>query len=77
MSELGKQFRKKPDPKNRKKNNKNQSEIAGCEQKTTSERANFCSNTVFSLYFYIAKPLAFSLHFRQFDSKNHENENKS
>ena len=28
---------------------KNQSEIAACEQKTTSEKANFCSNTVFSL----------------------------
>ena len=30
---------------------KNQSEIAACEQKTTSEKANFCSHTVFSLYF--------------------------
>ena len=30
---------------------KNQSEIAACEQKTTSEKANFCSNTVFSPYF--------------------------
>ena len=49
MSELGKPFRKKTDPKNR-KNNKNRSEIAACEQKTTSERANFCSDTVFSLY---------------------------
>ena len=45
-------------------------EIATCEQKTTSEKANFCSNTVFSLYskfrakkFHAAKPLAFSLHF--------------
>ena len=35
------------------KNSKNQSEIAACEQKTTSEKANFCSNTVFSLYFKI------------------------
>ena len=48
------------------KNSKNQSEIAACEQKTSSEKANFCSNTVFSLYFKIrakkfhaAKPLAF------------------
>ena len=41
---------KKSDPKNR-KNSKNQSEIAACEQKTTTEKANFCSNTVFSLYF--------------------------
>ena len=56
-----------PIPKIR-KNSKNQSEIAACE-KTTSEKANFCSNTVFSLYiklraknFHAAKPLAFSLH---------------
>ena len=78
---------KKSDPKNR-KNSKNQSEIAECEQKTTSEKANFCSNTFFSLYFKIraqkfhaAKPLAFSLHFLfrrdqnhyQFEFKNHEN----
>ena len=35
------------------KNSKNQSEIAACEQKTTSEKANFCSNTVFLLYFKI------------------------
>ena len=40
-----------------------------CE-KTTSEKANFCSNTVFSLYFKVrakkiqaTKPLAFSLYF--------------
>ena len=66
---LGKPFRKKSDSKNR-KNSKNQSEIAACEQKTTTEKPNFCSNTVFSLYFKIrakkihaAKPLAFSLHF--------------
>ena len=39
-------------------------------KKTTSEKSNFCSNTVFSLYFkfrakkfHAAKPLAFSLHF--------------
>ena len=31
------------------KNSKNQSEIAACEQKTTNEKANFCSNTVLSL----------------------------
>ena len=44
--------------------------MAACEQKTSSENANFCSNTVFSLYFkirekqfYATKPLAFSLHF--------------
>ena len=65
---------------------KNQNEIAVCEQKTTSEKANFCSNTVLSLYFKIgaknihaAKPLVFLLHFLvsacsksllQFDFKN-------
>ena len=43
---------------------KNQSEIAGCEQNTTTEKLNFCSNTIFSLYFktrakkfHAAKPL--------------------
>ena len=39
---------KKSYPKNP-KNSKNQSEIAACEQKTPSEKANFCPNTVFSL----------------------------
>ena len=52
MNGLRKLFRKKTDPKNR-KNSKNQSEIAACEQKTTSEKANFCSDTVFSIYFKI------------------------
>ena len=70
-------FEKKSDPKNRKKS-KNQSEIAACEQKTTSEKANFCSNTVFSLYFkfrakkfHAAKPLAFSLHLLFRRDQNH------
>ena len=60
---------KKSDPKNR-KNSKNPSEIAACEQNTTSEKANFCSTALFSLYFkfrakkfHAAKPLAFSLPF--------------
>ena len=45
-------FEKKSDPiKN--KNSENQSEITGCEQKTTTEKANFCLNTVFSLFFKI------------------------
>ena len=55
---------KKSDPKNR-KNSINQGEIAACEQKTTSKKANFCLHTIFSLYFKIrakkfhaAKPLA-------------------
>ena len=42
MNGLGKPIRKRSDPKNRKKNSKNQSEIAACEQKITSEKANFC-----------------------------------
>ena len=74
---LGKPFRKKSDSKTR-KNSKNQSEIAACEQKTTSEKANFCSNTVFSLYFkfrakkiHAAKALAFSLHFLFRRDQNH------
>ena len=57
---------------------KNQSEIAACKQKTTTEKPNFCSNTVFSLYFKIrakkihaAKPLAFSLHFLFRRDQNH------
>ena len=49
---IGKTFRKKSDPKNR-KNSNNQSEIAACEQKTTIEKPNFRSNTFFSLYFKI------------------------
>ena len=77
MNGLRKPFRKKSYPKNW-KNCKNQSEIAACEQKTTSEKANFCSNTVFSLFFkfraekiYAAKPLAFSLHFLFRRDQNH------
>ena len=77
MKGLGKPFRKKSDPKNR-KNSKHQSEIAVCEQKTTSQKANFCSNTVFSLYFkfrakkfYATKPLAFLLHFLFRRDQNH------
>ena len=62
---LGKPFRKNPIQKNR-RDSKNQSEIAACERKTTSETAIFSSNTVFSLYFkfrakkfHAAKALAF------------------
>ena len=68
---------KKSDPKNR-KNSKNKSEIAACEQKTTTEKANICSNTVFSHYFKIrakkihaAKQLAYSLHFLFRRDQNH------
>ena len=73
---LGKPL-KKFYPKNR-KNSKNQNQIAACEQKSTTEKPNFCSNTVFSLYFKIrvhaAKPLAFSLHFLfRRDQNNYSN----
>ena len=76
MNGLCKPFRKKSDQKNR-KNSKNQSEIAACEQKTTTEKPNFCSNTVFSLFkirakkIHAAKPLAFSLHFLFRRDQNH------
>ena len=73
-----KPFRKKSDQKTNEKTVKNQSQIAACEQKTFSEKANFCSNTVFSLYFkfgakkiHAAKPLAFSLHFLFRRDQNH------
>ena len=60
------------------KNSINESEIAACEQKITSEKANFCSNTVFSLYFKIivkkihaAEALAFWLNFLFRRDQNH------
>ena len=47
-------------------------------EKPTSEKAKFCSNNVFALYFkfrekkfHAAKPLAFSLHFLFRRDKNH------
>ena len=70
-------FEKNPIQKNR-KHCKNQSEIAASEQKFTSEKAHFCSNTIFSLYFkfrakkfHATKPLAFSLHFLFQRDQNH------
>ena len=49
-------------------------------KKTTSEKANFCSNTVFSLCFkfrakkfHAAKPLAFSLHLFRRDQNQYTN----
>ena len=76
MNGLGKPFRKNPIRKFEK--TENQSEIAACEQKTTSEKANFCSNTVFSLHLkfrakkiHSAKPLTFSLHFLFRRDQNH------
>ena len=46
MNELRNHLEKNPIQKIE-KTVKNQSEIAACEQKTASEKANFCSNTVF------------------------------
>ena len=51
MNGLGELFRKNPIQKPKK--TQNQSEIAACE-KITSENTNFCSNTVFSIYFYFS-----------------------
>ena len=68
---------KKSDQENR-KNCKNQSEIAACEQKkTTSEKANFAqtplSHSTLNLERknFAAKPLAFSLHFLFRRDQNH------
>ena len=79
MNGMEKPFRKKIGSKNR-KNSNNRSEIAACEQKTTSEKPNFCSNSIFSLYvrirakkFHAAKPLAFSLHLLFRRDQNHYN----
>ena len=74
MIEFGKPFSKKSDEKK----TENQCKNAACEQKTNSKKANFCSNTVFSLYnkirakkFHAAKLLAFSLHFLFRRDPNH------
>ena len=47
MNRLGKPFRKKSDPKNR-KNRKNPSEIAACEQKKPLARKRIFVQTPFS-----------------------------
>ena len=61
-----------------KNSKKNRSENAACEQKTTSEKTNFCPYTVFLVYFkigmekfHITKPLDFSLHFQFRCDQNH------
>ena len=83
MNQLGKSFTKNPIEK-MKENSKYQVEIAACEQKTTSEKANFCFNAVFSLYFKIrakkvhaAKPLALLLRFLFRRDQNHHSNLKS
>ena len=49
MNGLGKHLEKNPIQK-KIENSKNQSEIAAREQETTSEKANFCSKTVSTLW---------------------------
>ena len=75
---LGKSFRKKSYPKNWKNSKFKKKKLPHVNKKTTSEKASFCSNTVFSLYFkfrakkfHAAKPLAFSLHFLFRRDQNH------
>ena len=77
MNGLGKPFRKISYPKIEKKTVKIKVKLLH-EQKTTSEKANFCSNAVFSLHFkfrgkkfHAAKPLAFSLYFLFRRDQNH------
>ena len=60
------------------KTEKIKAKLPHVNKKTTSEKANFCSNTVFSLYFkfgakkfHAPKPLAFSLHFLFRRDQNH------
>ena len=49
MNGLEKPFKKKSDPKNRKKNSKNQIEIAACEQKPLARKRIFVQTPFFSL----------------------------
>ena len=72
MNGLGKSFRKKFNPKNR-KNSKNQSEIAACEQKPPSRERIFIQTPVShsTLKFHAPKPFAFSLHFLYLPDQNH------
>ena len=71
MNGLGKPFTKKNKSKKIEKiQYKNEVKLPHVNKKKTTEKANFCSNTEFSLYFKIrakkfhtAKPLAFLFHF--------------
>ena len=77
MNGLGKPFSKKsPTPEIERKNSKNQSEVAACEQKTTSEEAILCrffSRHKTTRFFAPLPVLATSKSLLQFDFKNHEN----
>ena len=77
MNGLGKPYRKKFEPK-LEKTVKIKVKLPHVNKKSTSEKANLCSNTVFSLCFetrakkfHSAKPLAFSLHFLFRRDRNH------
>ena len=70
MNGLGKPFTKTSYPKNR-KNSKNQSEIAACEQKTTTEKPISHSTLKLERKIHAAKPLPFSLHFLFRRDQNH------
>ena len=77
MNGLGKLFRKCRS-ENLKKTVKINVKLQNVNRKPTSEKANFCSNNVFSLYFKIrvknfdaATPLAFSLYFLFRRDPNH------
>ena len=75
MKGLGKPFKKIPIQKNEQTV---KLKLPHVNKETTSEKANFCLNSVFLLYFKIrarkfhaAKPLAFSLHFLFRRDHNH------
>ena len=77
MTGLGNPFRKKPNPKIE-KTVRIKVKLANVNKKTTSEKANFCSNTVFTLYFkirakknHVAKPLAILTYFVFRRDQNH------
>ena len=73
MNDWKNHLEKNPIQKNE-KTSKNQSQIAACEHKTTSEKVNLCSNAVFSLCFKIGvkiELLAFSLNFLFRCDQNH------
>ena len=66
------------DPKKLKKNSKIRVKLPYVNKRNPSEKANFCSNIVFSLYFKIrakkfhaAKPVTFSLHLLFRRDQNH------
>ena len=77
MNGLAKPFRKNPIQKIE-KTVKIKVKLPHVNKKTTSERENFCSNNVFSIYFKIkakkihaAKPLGFSIPFLFRRDQNH------